>query len=103
MDYISSILDISLYLYYVYNSMGKWHQFSTGRELKAENFNYLFCLGPDHWHKLYSVASGDLQSPIDTKTKYVKKDQFVDLQWVTLETFQMQRDHQCWTFIPYEI
>lgn len=59
--------------------MGKGHLFSTGTELEVENFNYLFCLGPDHWHKLYSIASGDLQSPIDTKIKYVKGDQFVGL------------------------
>uniref|UniRef100_U3JQR0 Alpha-carbonic anhydrase domain-containing protein n=1 Tax=Ficedula albicollis TaxID=59894 RepID=U3JQR0_FICAL len=46
---------------------------------EAENFNYLFCLGPDHWHKLYSIASGDLLSP---KAKYVKRDQFVGILWV---------------------
>lgn len=63
--------------------MRKWHQCSTGTELKAENFNYLFCLRPDLWHKLYSIASGNLQSPIDTKTKYAKKVQFVGLLWVT--------------------
>ncbi|XP_006113045.1 carbonic anhydrase 1 [Pelodiscus sinensis] len=38
------------------------------------NWSYEGDNGPDQWHKLYPVANGNLQSPIDIKTKNVKKD-----------------------------
>uniref|UniRef100_A0A8C4JF43 Carbonic anhydrase 1 n=1 Tax=Dromaius novaehollandiae TaxID=8790 RepID=A0A8C4JF43_DRONO len=38
------------------------------------NWSYQGNNAPDHWHKLYSIANGDHQSPIDIKTKEVKKD-----------------------------
>ncbi|XP_025931593.1 carbonic anhydrase 1 [Apteryx rowi] len=38
------------------------------------NWSYQGNNGPDHWHKLYPIANGDHQSPIDIKTKEVKKD-----------------------------
>uniref|UniRef100_A0A663E0Y2 Carbonic anhydrase 1 n=1 Tax=Aquila chrysaetos chrysaetos TaxID=223781 RepID=A0A663E0Y2_AQUCH len=33
------------------------------------NWSYQGNNGPDHWHKLYSTANGDHQSPIDIKPK----------------------------------
>ncbi|KAM7122056.1 carbonic anhydrase 1-like [Ciconia maguari] len=39
--------------------------------------------GPDHWHKLYPIANGDHHSPIDIKTKEVKKDASLGLLWIT--------------------
>ncbi|NXJ52444.1 CAH1 anhydrase, partial [Spizaetus tyrannus] len=38
--------------------------------------------GPDHWHKLYSTANGDHQSPIDIKPKS-KKDASLELLRIT--------------------
>ncbi|KAM6349603.1 carbonic anhydrase 1-like [Podargus strigoides] len=38
---------------------------------------------PDHWHKLYPIANGDRQSPIDIKTKEVKKDATLGLLRIT--------------------
>ncbi|NWZ51392.1 CAH1 anhydrase, partial [Haliaeetus albicilla] len=38
--------------------------------------------GPDHWHKLYSTANRDHQSPIDIKPKS-KKDASLELLWIT--------------------
>ncbi|XP_068252325.1 carbonic anhydrase 1-like isoform X1 [Nyctibius grandis] len=38
---------------------------------------------PDHWHKLYPIANGDRQSPIDIKTKEVKKDASLGLLRIT--------------------
>ncbi|XP_025056025.1 carbonic anhydrase 1 [Alligator sinensis] len=38
------------------------------------NWGYEGSNGPDQWHKLYPIASGDHQSPIDIKTKGVNKD-----------------------------
>ncbi|KFZ49515.1 Carbonic anhydrase 1, partial [Antrostomus carolinensis] len=39
--------------------------------------------GPDHWHKLYPIANGDRQSPIDIKTKEIKKDASLGLLRIT--------------------
>ncbi|NXV86840.1 CAH1 anhydrase, partial [Calonectris borealis] len=39
--------------------------------------------GPDYWHKLYPIANGDCQSPIDIKTKKVKKDASLGLLQIT--------------------
>ncbi|KAK4825610.1 hypothetical protein QYF61_001290 [Mycteria americana] len=50
---------------------------------KKTSIIYLFCLGPDHWHKLYPIANGDRHSPIDIKTKEVKKDASLRLLWIT--------------------
>ncbi|NWT43278.1 CAH1 anhydrase, partial [Chroicocephalus maculipennis] len=44
---------------------------------------YLFHLGPDNWHKLYPIANGDHQSPIDIQTKEVKKDASLGLLRIT--------------------
>ncbi|XP_053874949.1 carbonic anhydrase 1 [Malaclemys terrapin pileata] len=38
------------------------------------NWRYQGNNGPDQWHKLYPIANGNYQSPIDIKTKDVKKD-----------------------------
>ncbi|PKU28847.1 hypothetical protein llap_20849 [Limosa lapponica baueri] len=39
--------------------------------------------GLDHWHKLYPVANGDRQSPIDIQTKEVKNDASLGLLQIT--------------------
>ncbi|XP_032629160.1 carbonic anhydrase 1-like isoform X2 [Chelonoidis abingdonii] len=38
------------------------------------NWSYQGNNGPDQWHKLYPIANGNHQSPINIKTKEVKKD-----------------------------
>uniref|UniRef100_A0A8C8RM47 Carbonic anhydrase n=1 Tax=Pelusios castaneus TaxID=367368 RepID=A0A8C8RM47_9SAUR len=38
------------------------------------NWSYQGSNGPDQWHKLYPIANGKQQSPIDIITKKVKKD-----------------------------
>ncbi|KFQ50960.1 Carbonic anhydrase 1, partial [Pelecanus crispus] len=39
--------------------------------------------GSDHWHELHPIANGDCQSPIDIKTKEVKKDASLGLLQIT--------------------
>ncbi|XP_074841811.1 carbonic anhydrase 1 [Carettochelys insculpta] len=42
--------------------------------MESLNWSYQGNNGPDQWHKLYPIANGTHQSPIDIKTDKVKKD-----------------------------
>ncbi|XP_053322710.1 carbonic anhydrase 1-like [Spea bombifrons] len=42
--------------------------------MSQQTWGYEACNGPDHWHKLYPIAQGDNQSPIDIKTQEAKTD-----------------------------
>ncbi|MEE6516918.1 hypothetical protein FKM82_026787 [Ascaphus truei] len=43
--------------------------------MSTENWGYDAQNGPDHWHKLYPIAQGNFQSPIDIKSKEAKPDE----------------------------
>ncbi|XP_074740002.1 carbonic anhydrase 1-like isoform X1 [Strix uralensis] len=51
--------------------------------MSSLNWSYQGNNGPDHWHKLYPIANGERQSPIDIKLKEVKKDASLGLLQIT--------------------
>ncbi|XP_020851411.1 carbonic anhydrase 1 isoform X1 [Phascolarctos cinereus] len=44
------------------------------KDMASLNWSYEGENGPDHWSKLYPIANGNNQSPIDIKTKEIKHD-----------------------------
>ncbi|XP_018411284.1 PREDICTED: carbonic anhydrase 1-like isoform X1 [Nanorana parkeri] len=43
--------------------------------MSSLNWGYEASNGPEQWHKLYPIAQGNFQSPVDIKTKEVKSDE----------------------------
>ncbi|XP_044130601.1 carbonic anhydrase 1-like [Bufo gargarizans] len=54
-------------------SRDAWAQGSRGRS-RRDYWATLPHKGPDHWHKVYPIAQGNFQSPIDIRSKEAKFD-----------------------------